>query len=292
MKHLGQYIIQLGRLQQIYLDRELERYELSGNRYLYLLKTCDKNKITSGQIAKDLHLRSTSVLEIVKILELANYINPAPPYDKMSMGRGKRISINATSKALEVHPKIIQILNNWDDMVLGALSNKEQYEVSKLIISYSDYLKSEKTKDTLHIDESILAILPTLSRIQQQNISLRYKKYPLIKGSKILCLFEMYDRRTFTLKEISNSTMLAHSNLFGIFRQYEKEGYIQRTGKLNKIKSSDVFYITDKAINVWKELDEYFREIDQEILHSTKASYDSTILVLDKLQKAMIKCLD
>lgn len=292
MKHIGEYIIQLGRLQQIYLDRVLERYNLSGNRYLYLLKTCESQMTTSGQIAKELQIRSSSVLEIIKILESFDYINAVQPYNKVTMGRGKSVYIEPTKKAIKVQPNIIKILNDWDDMVLKSLSNKEQYIVTNLIIAYSERLKKDKTKDTLRIDESVLAILPTLSRVQQQILSVKYKKYPLIKGSKILCLFEMYERNEFTLKDISESTMLAHSNLCGIFRQYEKQGYIKRNSKLNKLKSSDVFYITDKAIDVYTEIDSYFKQNDLEVLQDLNEEYNDIISLLEKLERSMIKYLD
>ncbi len=94
----------------------------------YLSRICCHPGISQDRLAQMMFVNKSNVARQVVILEEAGFITRSPsPSDKRVM------ELNPTQKALEVLPKLQQIVEQWDALLTEELTQEEIQTVSALV---------------------------------------------------------------------------------------------------------------------------------------------------------------
>ena len=113
---------------QLYLNRRLAEYGLSGSQYLFLVYICRQPGLTQGKLPELVHLNKSNVTRALAHLERQGYIRREPhPQDR------RTTAIFPTPRAEAAYPRIMEIISGWDMSVTEPLSEEERRTLRELL---------------------------------------------------------------------------------------------------------------------------------------------------------------
>lgn len=112
------------RCTQVYIDKKLEKFNLTIGTYPYLLVLNKNGGINQNEISRELNVdKAMSARTIKKLIELG-YIRKEENAEDI-----RAYKLYITDKAKNIIPEIIEILDNWTDILVQG-NDKEKIENS------------------------------------------------------------------------------------------------------------------------------------------------------------------
>ena len=109
------------RCNALYRSAAFKELGIGGYQHSYILAICNNPGISQDEIAKKIHVNKSNVTRHVNCLEEAGFVKREDnPKDRRSF------VVYPTEKALEIKPKILKILIDWDNKLTEFLSDEEK----------------------------------------------------------------------------------------------------------------------------------------------------------------------
>ena len=128
MTNIGRSINVLYRCSQAYRADKLEGTGISPSIYFYLFSICKSPAINQEELAKMLYINKSSVARALKSLETNGFITR-----KQDENDKRILLVYPTKKAEAILPKIREISGNWNEFLLGSLTDKERDSFEAII---------------------------------------------------------------------------------------------------------------------------------------------------------------
>lgn len=113
---------------QLYLNRRLAEYGLSGSQYLFLVYICREPGLTQDRLPELAHLNKSNVTRALAQLERQGYIRREPhPRDR------RTTAVFPTPRGEAVYPRIMEIISGWDVSVTEPLTEEERRTLRELL---------------------------------------------------------------------------------------------------------------------------------------------------------------
>ena len=123
----------ISRCATMYRDRALSDTGLAGCHTPYILALYRIPGCTQEELARDLNVNKSSVARQLAVLEERGFILREPsPGDRRSQ------LVYPTQWALDLQPRILQVLYEWNAYLTGELTPEEQEVLSGLICRVAD----------------------------------------------------------------------------------------------------------------------------------------------------------
>lgn len=138
----GRWISAIHRMKSVYLDRELAPLELNGATYLYIVVLDTHGSQKQDVFSQELALNKSCVTRSISRLEELGYVSREPdPNDR----RVQLVSLTARGK--KIVPRIRQALEQFTQILMQGMSEKQAIEAEKLLMAMRHNLAS-------HLDPS------------------------------------------------------------------------------------------------------------------------------------------
>lgn len=124
------------RLGEMYRNEKMEKYGLKGMHHTYILNICTHPGVTQEQLAEIIFVNKSNVTRQLTVLEKNGYVKRNPdPRD------GRKLLVFPTERAQKVYPKVVDILKEWNDIILEGFSSEEKEGLEKEL---SEMMKKAK----------------------------------------------------------------------------------------------------------------------------------------------------
>ena len=104
-----------------YKNQRLQELGLSSCNYVYIISICKNPGISQEELVKKIFVNKSNVTRNLKSLESNGYI-----YKETDVNDKRVNKIYPTKKAVEVLPKLREVLREWKGVLLSGLSVEEQ----------------------------------------------------------------------------------------------------------------------------------------------------------------------
>lgn len=135
------YINRTSRLSEMYRSKRLKLYGLGGMHHTYILNICRHPGVSQEQLAEIIYVNKSSVARQLAVLEKNGYIKR-----ETSPNDGRKLLIYPTQKALEVRPKIEEILKEWNQIILEGYEKEEQEVLGEALSDMMERAKNAVDK--------------------------------------------------------------------------------------------------------------------------------------------------
>lgn len=128
---------------QMYLNKRLAAYGLSGSQYLFILNICRQPGLTQDKLPEIIHINKSNVTRALAHLEKHGFIRrEVNPQDK------RTAAVFPTARALDVYPRVCEIIAGWDASVTSPLTAEEKQTLQgllkRVVASAHEYRSSEE----------------------------------------------------------------------------------------------------------------------------------------------------
>lgn len=104
-----------------YHGEKLKADGISGHQQIYIFQICRHPGITQDQLARRIAVNKSNVTRQCAALEQNGFITRSPsPDDKRSL------QVFPTEKALELYPKVLELMRLWNRLLLEDFEPQEQ----------------------------------------------------------------------------------------------------------------------------------------------------------------------
>ncbi len=111
-----------------YRNKRFSNIGLTGSNYYYVICVCKNPGISQEDLAKRIYVNKSNVARNLKTLQKDGFI-----YKEIN-GTDKRINmIFPTNKALNVLPKIKEVISDWNNIILKELDNDTINNIEKIL---------------------------------------------------------------------------------------------------------------------------------------------------------------
>ena len=110
----------------LYRNQAFKEIGLNGCSHSYIINVCKNPGITQDMIAKNIHVNKSNVTRNLALLEELGYI-----YRQASSTDKRSILVYPTDKALEILPKVFEILHKFDSAVTSVFSEEEKEHINE-----------------------------------------------------------------------------------------------------------------------------------------------------------------
>lgn len=128
MDLIGRFAWEINKNGQVYLAKELKKYNIGGGQQPVLMVLYKKDNITQDEISQFLDIdKSATTKAITKLLDEGYIKREIDPHDK----RTNRIFL--TKKAIKIKQDLMRIVMTWQDILCAGLSDEEKETAIKLL---------------------------------------------------------------------------------------------------------------------------------------------------------------
>ncbi len=114
------------RLGEMYRNEKMSKYGLKGMHHTYILNICNNPGVTQEQLAEIIFVNKSNVTRQIANLEKEGYVTRSPdPKD------GRKLLVHPTEKARDVYPKVVEILKEWNEIIMDGISTEEKEHLEK-----------------------------------------------------------------------------------------------------------------------------------------------------------------
>lgn len=121
METLTKYIGQISRCSILYRTAALEPLGLNGYQHSYIIHICQNPGISQDQLAKKIFVNKSNVARQLLSLEENGFITRVPHGEDR-----RQMQVFPTEKALEVYPKVLEVLHQWNRHLLKDFTPEEE----------------------------------------------------------------------------------------------------------------------------------------------------------------------
>lgn len=127
-ENIGKYISQLHRKGNVFINRELSKYDLSVGQFMFLLDLYMKDGKNQEEISDNLKIdKGTTARAIKKLEEQGFVIRIKNENDKRSN------KIYLTDKAKEIKENVFDILDDWNHKISMILTKEEEKTMKNIL---------------------------------------------------------------------------------------------------------------------------------------------------------------
>ena len=127
-ENIGKYISQLHRKGNVFINRELSKYDLSVGQFMFLLDLYIKDGKNQEEISDSLKIdKGTTARAIKKLEEQGFVIRIKNENDKRSN------KIYLTDKAKEIKENVFDILDDWNQKISMILTKEEEKTMKNIL---------------------------------------------------------------------------------------------------------------------------------------------------------------
>lgn len=127
-ENIGKYISQLHRKGNVFINRELSKYDLSVGQFMFLLDLYIKDGKNQEEISDNLKIdKGTTARAIKKLEEQGFVIRIKNENDKRSN------KIYLTDKAKDIKENVFDILDNWNQKISMILTKEEEKTMKNIL---------------------------------------------------------------------------------------------------------------------------------------------------------------
>lgn len=127
-ENIGKYISQLHRKGNVFINRELSKYDLSVGQFMFLLDLYMKDGKNQEEISDNLKIdKGTTARAIKKLEEQGFVIRIKNENDKRSN------KIYLTDKAKEIKENVFDILDDWNQKISMILTKEEEKTMKNIL---------------------------------------------------------------------------------------------------------------------------------------------------------------
>lgn len=127
-ENIGKYISQLHRKGNVFINRELSKYDLSVGQFMFLLDLYMKDGKNQEEISDSLKIdKGTTARAIKKLEEQGFVIRIKNENDKRSN------KIYLTDKAKDIKENVFDILDNWNQKISMILTKEEEKTMKNIL---------------------------------------------------------------------------------------------------------------------------------------------------------------
>ena len=121
------------RCNALYRSAQFKELGIGGYQHSYIIAICNNPGISQDEIAKRIHVNKSNVTRHVCCLEEGGFVRREDnPKDKRSF------VVYPTEKALEIKPKILQILREWDNRLTEFLTDEEKNFLNDILVRVAE----------------------------------------------------------------------------------------------------------------------------------------------------------
>lgn len=125
---LIKYISIIDRHNKIYLDKKLKKIGLNSSHHFYIINIYKNPGISQDKLINMTHLNPSNITRALYTLERLGFIKKISNEDDR-----RTYNLYLTDKGIDIYPKIIEIVDELKNILLGDFSEKEKSNISKLI---------------------------------------------------------------------------------------------------------------------------------------------------------------
>lgn len=125
---LIKYISIIDRHNKIYLDKKLKKIGLNSSHHFYIINIYKNPGISQDKLINMTHLNPSNITRALCTLERLGFIKKISNEDDR-----RTYNLYLTDKGIDIYPKIIEIVDELKNILLGDFSEKEKSNISKLI---------------------------------------------------------------------------------------------------------------------------------------------------------------
>lgn len=127
-ENIGKYISQLHRKGNVFINRELSKYDLSVGQFMFLLDLYMKDGKNQEEISDSLKIdKGTTARAIKKLEEQGFVIRIKNENDKRSN------KIYLTDKAKDIKENVFDILDDWNQKISMILTKEEEKTMKNIL---------------------------------------------------------------------------------------------------------------------------------------------------------------
>lgn len=127
-ENIGKYISQLHRKGNVFINRELSKYDLSVGQFMFLLDLYMKDGKNQEEISDNLKIdKGTTARAIKKLEEQGFVIRIKNENDKRSN------KIYLTDKAKDIKENVFDILDDWNQKISMILTKEEEKTMKNIL---------------------------------------------------------------------------------------------------------------------------------------------------------------
>ena len=127
-ENIGKYISQLHRKGNVFINRELSKYDLSVGQFMFLLDLYIKDGKNQEEISDSLKIdKGTTARAIKKLEEQGFVIRIKNENDKRSN------KIYLTDKAKDIKENVFDILDDWNQKISMILTKEEEKTMKNIL---------------------------------------------------------------------------------------------------------------------------------------------------------------
>ena len=137
------YISIISRLSTQYRNDYLQDIHLTGYQYTYILNICRNPGISQEKLSEIIYINKSNVTRQLYSLERNGFVER-----RFSENDKRVMELYPTEKALEAYPKVVEVLQEWNNYLTSDFNDEEREIMSGLLEKMMNkaikYIKSEK----------------------------------------------------------------------------------------------------------------------------------------------------
>lgn len=125
---LGKHISLIYRYSQIYFNDQLKKFKLGSGQYIFLMNLIENNGITQEGLAAAVKFDKATTARAVAKLEEEGYV-----IRKVSETDKRAYNLYTTDKAEAIKTELIAVLDEWNQIMLDNLNDRDREILQSLI---------------------------------------------------------------------------------------------------------------------------------------------------------------
>ena len=126
--YLGRWFSILYRLSMRHITQGLKEFNIGSGQIMFLLELYYADGVRQEELSTLLNIDGANTTRAISKLEEEGYV-----YREADAEDGRAFRVFLTKKALEIRPQLFALMRDWEERLLGDLSQKEQEQFVRLL---------------------------------------------------------------------------------------------------------------------------------------------------------------
>ena len=111
-RYISKNISKLYRASLVYINENLKEFNITSSEYLYIINIPEDKSVNLTYLSKKLYVDPSLTTKVINNLVKKGFI------EKIKSKNDKRAyDINLTKQGIEIKPKILKVLESWNDVI-------------------------------------------------------------------------------------------------------------------------------------------------------------------------------
>lgn len=127
------YVNRIYRCAAFFRSEHLIEFGINGQESIYLFYVCKNPGISQDQLSKKIYVNKSNVARKIAVLQEKGYVNRT-----VFEGDKRQLQVFPTQKALDIFPKVQEVLFFWNQRLIEDLSEVEQASLFEMLDKIKD----------------------------------------------------------------------------------------------------------------------------------------------------------